>query len=196
MAALLIDDFNTAMTRTTLGVHTEQTRYQSVNPQMARMIRFAVTDDPHNQQGSVEVRNGLLIVSAGYDSMDGLTLQYGGGIDQQNGQLALKPLHLDFTKFKNLLISFNGSTQNLNINVVIFSNSGRTSWSDNTESVVCKTEGNRNPKQLVVPTASFVDNLATHTSYKASDIHVIHIGIQNLGFIGGHDYAITKIELL
>jgi len=48
---------------------------------------------------------------------------------------------------------------------------------------------------VIIPVASFTNDRATDLSYRLDDVNIVYVGIQNLGKMGRHDYAIAKIGL-
>lgn len=200
METFLIDDFRVAMPEIRLGADSEARRFHTLRPGAARHMVFKVTTDPHRQRGSVSIVNGLFLLSSGFKVMDGLSLSYGGAIGGKGANRQLMPLCLDITQYKELVIHFAGSTQDLNMNVVVFSNSGRTAWAENRQfikphGVSGTTVGLDNAQEVVISTSVFTEQAPTHPSYNPKDIHVLHLGIQNLGYQGGHAFALDKIEL-
>ncbi len=126
---VVIDDFKTGAFETTLSVNGARETIREAQPTdglgRARVIRYLVNPSSKNPnpQGRIQVAGAAqkLIVSNDYGSPHRTELKYGVDIHGNNA-----PLNHDLSNLEKMTLTFESMDLGLNINIVLFGDSGRT----------------------------------------------------------------------
>lgn len=126
---VVIDDFKTGAFETSLSVNGARETIREAQPTdalgRARAVRYLINPSSKNPnpQGRIQIAGDAqkLIVSNDYGSRHRTELKYGVDINGNNA-----PLNRDMSDLEKMTLTFESMDLGLNINIVLFGDSGRT----------------------------------------------------------------------
>ncbi len=125
-AQLLIDDFKTgSLSNINFDIGETNPLFQTGNAILGktRRIHAKVNQNPFNQSIQLSIKNGLMAMTAAYDTRGTIYVGYG---HDKNGN---KPLNLDLGKYKFLKIEFAAKSTINGIYVTLFTGTSRAVYS-------------------------------------------------------------------
>ena len=187
-AQLIIDNFAVPLARQTITDVGERTMEQTGAGILGnkRAVTFGTGADPARQGATVQIQNGLLTFSSGYRATMVLKLVYG------------QQFNLNFSKYKKLVIEFDGADQGLNVAITLHSQKTNTYTGFETNQA---PPGQPVGFSMAAPIVDFMkgktpaDPRKTPADFDLGSVDSIAIIIQSSGFIGGHDLGIKSIRL-
>jgi hypothetical protein len=195
---LVIDDFKDSPYHTSLTSQLELLTAYQTGPNILGGVRQTsiVVDQatPHFGQPTLMQirRSGSLVISGGYKSYFGIYLGY--GLDAAGGAA---PLNLNLTGWggacpgcDRFRIDFDGSDSELNYLVQVFDSDGQIATAYGPESL----SGRVMPFHVDFPFADFVQSSARPVDW--SRIDYIYVVLQTGNYLGGHDFAVTKVSAI
>jgi len=129
-AQLVIDDFTTGnLERTVLTSGQSEPMYQTGNQILGktRHIYSKVNQNPFEQSFQLNVQNGLLVITAAYDTHGTVYVNYG------HDKKGLAPLNKDLGKYMNLKIEFDAKSTVNGLYVSLFTGTSRAVFSDHVQ---------------------------------------------------------------
>lgn len=127
-AQLVIDDFSKGEFDTKIFSNDEAIPfYQSVSNVKGgkRMFKVIVRQNPFDHNIQITLKDGLLVMSSGFDTKGKLFLNYGTGKQQPS------PLKLNLEGYKYLKVEYEAHSTKNGIYVALFSKKGRATYSEN-----------------------------------------------------------------
>lgn len=183
-AQLIIDNFTVPLARQTLTTVGTEQRFEQTGAGIAggkRTVTLKLSADPYRQGAMVEIQNRVLVLSTGYKVTDVIQLIYANG----------QQLNIDFTRYKKLIVEFDGADRGLNFNITLHSKKTNTytGFSVN-QPMMDQVSGFR----IEAPVPDFLKG-KTPADFDLGSVDSIVFVIQSLGFIGSHDFGIKSIRL-
>ena len=151
-----------------------------------RAVTFGTSADPARQGATVQIQNGLLVFSSGYRATMVLKLVYG------------QQFNLNLSKYKKLIIEFDGADQGLNVAITLHSQKTNTYTGFQINQA---PPGQPVGFMIEAPIIDFMkgktpaDPRKTPADFDLGSVDSIAVIIQSAGFIGGYDFGIKSIRL-
>lgn len=127
-AQLVVDDFSKGNFNTKIFSNDEAIPfYQSVSNVKGkkRMFKVKVRQNPYEHNIQITLKDGLLVMSSGFDTRGKLFLNYG------NGKQGPSPLNLNLENYKYLKVEYEAHSTKNGIYVSLVSKKGRANYSEN-----------------------------------------------------------------